>query len=102
MITAATHLQQINLKCDLSFEEYTKKRVSEVFWTRDVQQLQHSLPPASVTIFILETRYSTFYSTTIMDILKSAIHFRWFYIKEGPLKTSNQLLSPYTVALRLR
>jgi hypothetical protein len=29
-------------------------------------------------------------------------NFAYFTVKEGPLTTSNQFLSPYTVALRLR
>jgi hypothetical protein len=32
----------------------------------------------------------------------SKINYPLNYVKEGPLTTSNQLLSPYTVALRLR
>jgi hypothetical protein len=37
-----------------------------------------------------------------LEILSSTFHLFKPALKEGPLTTSNQLLSPYTVALRLR
>jgi hypothetical protein len=96
MVKIRIWVNKINAKLMQSTE---KLKISLNFITHQ------NLLPKSVENPIFYNEIASFLLTAAIrlktKIMEYSVEFR-VVIKEGPLTTSNQLLSPYTVALRLR